>query len=204
MRFLSEHFVKVSQNNIVGGKQLGTRSIVVFIQGNKKIGAYVHYDGYPDSRVPSLAQFVKWNSWRMTDLTYTVANYVAFVKMETLFIHLDNNDKIKTVADFKAELAEWGANSQLHTGIGIYPKPLTKTDLKGSWLEYAYDVHLPMTKEGLVKVECFDISQDSGEKTSLGICEITTDGKIINSSIKDMDGVIIATPLITIETGMGA
>lgn len=126
---------------------MSTRSNVKFIQGKKQFQLYVHWDGYPSSRLPDIGRFLKWNASRNEDISYTTANYVLWTK-------LDTRNKGETIEDTFERVDE----TDLHRGIGLV-KPCTPAGLKGSWIEYFYIVDLDKKN-----VKCYDIGES---KTAL-------------------------------------
>jgi hypothetical protein len=90
---------------------MSTRSIIKFTDGEDTIAVYKHWDGYPESTVPLLQEFCKWNGGRNGDLEYTVANFCFWYKHE-------------------------GEERNYHTGIGV----LTQIDAnRGQEYEYVVD-----------------------------------------------------------------
>ena len=54
---------------------MGTRSIITFKSEEGVLQVYKHWDGYPETTVPELQEFLKWNGHRNEQLDYTMANY---------------------------------------------------------------------------------------------------------------------------------
>ena len=98
---------------------MSTRSIITFKSEEGILQVYKHWDGYPDTTVPELQKFLKWNGNRNDDLTYTMANYVHWHKMTNF------NDQIEMYRDGKTdkEVNDFikSGNSCQHTGLGILP-----------------------------------------------------------------------------------
>jgi len=98
---------------------MGTRSIITFKSEEGILQVYKHWDGYPDTTVPELQKFLKWNGHRNDDLSYTMANYVHWHKMTNF------NDQIEMYRDGKTdkEVNDFikSGNSCQHTGLGILP-----------------------------------------------------------------------------------
>jgi hypothetical protein len=105
---------------------MSTRSIIQFSSAQGNIQVYKHWDGYPESTVPELQEFLKWNGNRNNDLDYTVANFCYWHKdkgfKEQKKIHNDLKDFLK------------GSNTCQHTGLGICSTKLT--DPKHAYDEY--------------------------------------------------------------------
>jgi hypothetical protein len=97
---------------------MGTRSIITFKSEEGILQVYKHWDGYPDTTVPELQEFLKWNGHRNNDVSYTMANYVYWHKNMTF----EEQKKQYKDRDDK-DLLEWikSGNSCAHTGLGILP-----------------------------------------------------------------------------------
>ena len=72
---------------------MSTRRIITFKLGDEILQVYKHWDGYPETTVPELQEFLKWNGQRNDDLSYTMANYVYWYKMTNF------NDQVKMYKD---------------------------------------------------------------------------------------------------------
>jgi len=122
---------------------MGTRSNIQFRYGTEKFQVYKHWDGYPDNMIPHLVKFLEWNGVRNDDISYTMANYILYVKLE---YYLEMDDKV--MSDFKNPQSNIG---NLHTGIGLVNVCEPKDISAESWIEYMYIVDLK-TK----KIEVYD------------------------------------------------
>ena len=81
---------------------MSTRSIIKFCYDDTDhISVYKHWDGYPESTVPLIQEFLKWNGSRNGDLSYTVANFCYWFKSNRDNPSLDGDD------------------DNHHTGLGI-------------------------------------------------------------------------------------
>ena len=80
---------------------MATRSIIQFTNDGDTIAVYKHWDGYPESTVPLIQEFCKWNGGRNGDLSYTVANFCYWFKSNRDNPSLD------------------GDNDNHHTGLGV-------------------------------------------------------------------------------------
>ena len=127
---------------------MSTRSIITFmarvgyVQTTESrlegISIYKQWDGYPETTVPELQEFLKWNGKRNSDLEYTVANYVYWFK---------NKHQKQQEADGHGDM---GINGISHTGLGITVKKFflggTKQICKDAYdscmAEYVYIVDL--------------------------------------------------------------
>ena len=96
---------------------MSTRSIITFKLGDEILQVYKHWDGYPETTVPELQKFLKWNGQRNDDLSYTMANYVYWYKMTNF------NDQVKMYKDNHTgkEVKNFieSGNSCQHTGLGM-------------------------------------------------------------------------------------
>lgn len=71
---------------------MSTRSIIKFTDGEDTIAVYKHWDGYPESTVPLIQEFCKWNGGRNGDLSYTIANFCYWFKSNRDNPSLDGDD----------------------------------------------------------------------------------------------------------------
>ena len=100
---------------------MGTRSIITFKSEEGIVQVYKHWDGYPDTTVPELQEFLKWNGHRNDDLTYTMANYCYWYKDKSFQQQVDSyKDRKGSVGDMKNFLE--GHDTCQHTGLGILPE----------------------------------------------------------------------------------
>lgn len=69
---------------------MATRSNIHFVQqGNTYANVYVHYDGYPDNRIPEIQEFFKavkhWtNDTRFNDPEYLAAKFIVWYSQSGL------------------------------------------------------------------------------------------------------------------------
>jgi len=176
---------------------LSTRTIIRFKQGKEFVDVYQHGDGYPSWTIPELERFLKWNGIRNDDLSYAVANFVTFGKLET-FVHWIDWDKEfknkKPNAENMRKLFQNGDSnfSALHTGYGIVGQLTDKELNEGEFdMEFYYVVDFPEidTKDNLrARTENIDIpitvyipAKDHLKK--IGTCTFNTkQGKITKYS----------------------
>ena len=94
------------------------------------ISIYKHWDGYPETTVPELQDFLKWNDNRNNDMEYTVANYVYWYKNKHQKEQIKNGHSVN---------GGW-TNDCGHTGLGITVKKFflgaTKQICKEAYQEY--------------------------------------------------------------------
>lgn len=97
---------------------MSTRSIITFKDSDYMVQAYKHWDGYPETTVTELQEFLKWNGFRNDDLSYTMANFVYWYK--------------NRYSEFDKEPS---LNDHAHTGIGILPRQ--SVNAKEAYDEYS-------------------------------------------------------------------
>ena len=98
---------------------MGTRSIITFKNEEGVIQVYKHWDGYPETTVPELQQFLKWNGKRNDQLDYTMANYCYWHKNMT-FEEQKECHKDQMKESFYKNFFK-GTDTSAHTGLGILP-----------------------------------------------------------------------------------
>ena len=103
---------------------MSTRSIITFKSEEGIVQVYKHWDGYTDTTVPELQEFLKWNGNRSDDLTYTMANYCYWYKTKTFREQMESmaeRQKVDGKKDsFYADFMK-SHNTSAHTGLGILP-----------------------------------------------------------------------------------
>jgi len=144
---------------------LSTSCLVRFTQGKKSIDVYQHSDGYPSWTIPTLEKFLKWNGIRNDDLSYAVANFVTFGKLNHITRFMKRAKKGSSFEEYSKpfEYIFEHANSNLgilHTGFGINDKVLTDKQICNEYLEYIYKVELPeneieSNQESIIEVNVF-------------------------------------------------
>ena len=62
---------------------MSTACQIDFIEksSGKRRRIYCHFDGYPESIIPRLNEFLNWNERRNHDLDYKAANFILWVKL---------------------------------------------------------------------------------------------------------------------------
>jgi hypothetical protein len=76
---------------------MATRSNIHFTQGERIIAnIYVHYDGYPENRLPELQQFFKEVKERLRDTRFTDPSYLA-AKYIVWYTHILTNQKMPSL-----------------------------------------------------------------------------------------------------------
>ena len=103
---------------------MSTRSIITFKSEEGIVQVYKHWDGYPDTTVPELQEFLKWNGHRNDDLTYTMANYCYWFKTKTFAEQKESMAERQKVDGKKDSFYEdfmKSHNTSAHTGLGILP-----------------------------------------------------------------------------------
>jgi len=137
---------------------------------------YRHADGYPESVVSDLEEFLKWNGGRNTDVEYTSANFIYWSKRyyEEFYYHekygggLDEKDKKRKWSDPQ------DFNSTLLVGFGI----CEKDDFHGD-IEYFYEVII-------------EVGQGSTEKkTTIKVYEIDYEKEVVRKNFKLIDTIVV-------------
>jgi len=103
---------------------MSTRSIITFKSEEGIVQVYKHWDGYTDTTVPELQEFLKWNGNRSDDLTYTMANYCYWYKTKTFREQMESMAERQKVDGKKDSFYEnflKSENTSAHTGLGILP-----------------------------------------------------------------------------------
>jgi len=110
---------------------MSTRSIITFKSEDGILQVYKHWDGYPETTVPELQKFLKWNGHthvhygvyspidRNDDLSYTMANYCYWYKNRHFKDQMDTRKFQHT--DEEIENFVKSGNTSEHTGLGILP-----------------------------------------------------------------------------------
>jgi len=100
---------------------MSTRSEIQFKSQGRKFQVYHHSDGYPSWMIPHLQAFFKWNDSRNSDLSYTVANFILFCKLNNAIRSLEwTNEQEKKTTTLQDDFKNSGSNmSSYHTGIGV-------------------------------------------------------------------------------------
>ena len=107
---------------------MSTRSIITFKSEEGIVQVYKHWDGYPDTTVPELQEFLKWNGHRSDDLSYTMANFCYWYKnkhFEDQKVAMAERQMVDGKKDSFYENFMKSHNTCAHTGLGIcYGKPI--------------------------------------------------------------------------------
>ena len=111
---------------------MSTRCMIEFKHSGESHLIYQHWDGYPEHTEPKLKEFLKWNKSRNNDLSYSVANFILWAKLND-HVLMSHDDEPKSI---KAILNEPNTNDDMHTGYGI----LKNANMYG--IEYHYIVNL--------------------------------------------------------------
>lgn len=183
---------------------MSTRTIIRFKQGKEFVDVYQHSDGYPSWTIPELERFLKWNGIRNEDLSYSVANFVTFGKLESLINRIEwakeNKKSDSKLSDsdknllkpLKELLYKQESNmSSLHTGYGIVGK-LSDVELNDSaWgMEYHYVIDFPdntekdhFDRDKNIEIPIIVYIPAKDHLKKIGTCTFSTkEGKITNYS----------------------
>jgi len=140
---------------------------------------YRHSDGYPDSVIPDLKEFLKWNGGRTTDIEFTAANFIYWSKRyyEEFYYHQPFGGGI----DEKGRKAKWsdpqGFNSTLLLGFGICEKDDFHADI-----EYFYEVIVEveqgtLEKNTTIKVYEIDHEEEIVERKNFRLIDTIVVGR---------------------------
>ena len=126
---------------------MSTRSIITFKLGDEILQVYKHWDGYPETTVPELQKFLKWNGHRNDDLSYTMANFCYWFKTKTFEeqkVAMEERQMVDGKKDSFYEDFMKSQNTSAHTGLGILPKKVMnfKQASEEYMAEYFYTVDL--------------------------------------------------------------
>lgn len=180
---------------------MSTRSQILFRQGKDKVMIYRHSDGYPSSALSELVEFFQWNQGRNTDLSYTVANYIYYMKkdqeqycdyFETGKMTNDNN----YTRNWKDSKYAKDGNLSTKLGYGI-----VDSSTIGSWTEYFYDVELrnlktlDNTEQVEIAIKCYsaNIEKDESLKKFLPHAKLvqfvvlSTKGDVMQNTVHDKE-----------------
>ena len=141
---------------------MSTRSIITFKSEEGIVQVYKHWDGYPDTTVPELQEFLKWNGHRNDDLSYTMANYCYWFKTKTFEEQTKAYKDEQGMQDFLTS-----HNTSAHTGLGILPNKVM--DFKQASdeynAEYFYVVDLEQERiDEMVTETMWDFTNKKGVK----------------------------------------
>lgn len=147
---------------------MGTRSILEFIEGTNKIQVYRHWDGYVKGVLPDLEAFLKWNGSRSNDLSYTVANFILWSKLNGIIRNCEYAKKQSKTDKYWADqpksveemFSKADSNDNLHTGFGIMDKLANETEFIDYGAEYFYRISL---NEGNHQIKCYVVGQSGIE-----------------------------------------
>jgi len=114
---------------------MSTRSEIQFKSHGQKFQVYHHSDGYPSWMIPHLQAFFKWNDSRNDDISYTVANFFLFSKLQNAFRNLEwTNEREGTKKTLEEDFEKSGSNmSSYHTGCGVAS---VSDEIREEWLYF--------------------------------------------------------------------
>jgi len=144
---------------------MGTRSILEFSDSSAKVQIYRHWDGYPKDVLPDLEKFFVWNGQRSSDLSYTIANFFLWSKL----------DSAKVMEQSAKEMFDKPShNDGLHTGFGIIPTLCQDSELESYEAKYFYRIGLA-SKNFEIKV--YDVTQNGIQY--IGNCFFDTEKNVL-------------------------
>lgn len=144
---------------------MSTRSIITFKSEEGIVQVYKHWDGYPETTVPELQEFLKWNGHRNDQLDYTVANFCYWYKNRHFKDQMESHWKAHT--DSEVENFVKSHNSSEHTGLGILPNKVMnyKQASEEYNAEYFYVVDLEQERiDEMVTETMWDFTNKKGVK----------------------------------------
>ena len=144
---------------------MSTRSIITFKLGDEILQVYKHWDGYPETTVPELQEFLKWKGHRNDQLDYTMANYCYWYKNRHFKDQMESHWKAHT--DSEVENFVKSHNSSEHTGLGILPNKVMnyKQASEEYNAEYFYVVDLEQERiDEMVTETMWDFTNKKGVK----------------------------------------
>jgi len=116
---------------------------------------YRHSDGYPESVLPDLKEFLKWNEGRNFDLEYQAANFIYWSKKE-MEKQIEEDLKIaggtSNVPEMKRRMILTGHgicnNDEFHSDIVYYYEVISDSETKEITVKsYSVDYPVPEKKE---------------------------------------------------------
>ena len=118
---------------------------------------YRHSDGYPESVLPDLKEFLKWNEGRNFDLEYQAANFIYWSKKE-MEKQIEEDLKIaggtSNVPEMKRRMILTGHgicnNDEFHSDIVYYYEVISDSETKEITVKsYSVDYPVPEKKEDI-------------------------------------------------------
>jgi len=116
---------------------------------------YRHGDGYPESVIPDLKEFLAWNRGRNFDLEYQAANFIYWSKKKMekqIERDLDVAWGTTKVPEMKRRMILTGYgicnNDEFHSDIAYYYEVISDSESKGITIKsYSVDYPVPEKKE---------------------------------------------------------
>lgn len=134
---------------------MSTRAFIKFVAGNESITLYNHSDGYPSGVLHDLDAFFKWDGLNSRGLSYTIANYVTYHKLNVA-LRLEKKS-------IESELKKPDHNSFLHLGYGIQ-SDLTDKEILDSWCEWYYVVDFDKLRISVYQISTKKLSPNGSSK----------------------------------------
>jgi len=116
---------------------------------------YRHSDGYPESVLPDLKEFLKWNEGRNFDLEYQAANFIYWSKKKMekqIKRDLEMAGGTSNVPEMKRRMILTGHgicnNDEFHPDIVYYYEVISDSETRGITIKcYSIDYPVPEKKE---------------------------------------------------------
>ena len=121
----------------------------------KRRTVYRHSDGYPESVIPDLKEFLKWNEGRNFDLEYQAANFIYWSKKEMekqIERDLEMAGGISNIPEMKRRMILTGHgicnNDEFHPDIFYYYEVISDSESKEITIKCYQPEHpIPEKKE---------------------------------------------------------
>jgi len=149
-----------------------------------KTRIYHHWDGDPDNIISQLKKFVKWTGGRVNDNEYLAANFIFWVKLDSIHCHnVFESDpaKILNIPGILLHRQKVDPGGNCLTSYGV-----CNLDTLHSDIYYFYEVTVETKKantkdeEDFISVMCYKIGHNSGKKLKK-LCGLK--GKLIKTVI---------------------
>lgn len=144
---------------------------------------YRHSDGYPESIIPDLVKFLKWNKGRNIDLEYLVANWIYYEKKQ-FEQYIKDKDYVNRIVVTPENIDTIDNSEMLKLGYGVCQPKTLHGDI-----EYFYRVTISLVSIGFenntkITIEVYDTDFDLDYKALVHlkphIFELDTDLNPIN------------------------
>lgn len=191
-----------------GSNKMSTRSQILFRDKYTKVMIYRHSDGYPTGALSDLVKFFQWNQGRNSDLSYSVANFIYFMKkeMEQYCDYFETNEMTNHnnyVTNYQDK--KYAENRNLSTKLGY---GFVDANTLSDWIEYFYDVEfrhitpkgqkLDMNNEDRfsIVIRAYAVNLDK----VVSVKKFLVDAKLIQTVVLDVKGNILSNEILDKES----